>query len=92
MKYLPFLPLAFPDCYVIMGGCPENYEPPPSCLFKRCPPGSYCCFDGCYYTCSLLKYFSVVDPWPNKNIKVKELKYKKKVTYVRKCSSALHVH
>ncbi|KAB7497068.1 hypothetical protein Anas_13828 [Armadillidium nasatum] len=25
------------DCYVIMGGCPMHYKPPPSCVFKTCP-------------------------------------------------------
>ncbi|KAL7641131.1 UNVERIFIED_CONTAM: hypothetical protein RMT77_008269 [Armadillidium vulgare] len=40
------------DCFLFMGPCPKNYKPPPSCLFKKCPPGEYCCFDGCSFKCS----------------------------------------
>ncbi|KAL7641210.1 UNVERIFIED_CONTAM: hypothetical protein RMT77_008348 [Armadillidium vulgare] len=47
------LPNRYPaDCVIFMGPCPKNYKPPPSCLFKRCPSGLYCCYDGCSYKCS----------------------------------------
>ncbi|KAL7641209.1 UNVERIFIED_CONTAM: hypothetical protein RMT77_008347 [Armadillidium vulgare] len=50
----------FPDiCYVIMDGCPnpKYYTPPPSCLLKTCPRGTYCCHDGCSYTCNPIEPF-----------------------------------
>ncbi|RXG57633.1 hypothetical protein Avbf_18013 [Armadillidium vulgare] len=40
------------DCLIFEGPCPGNYKPPPSCLFERCPSGTYCCYDGCSYKCS----------------------------------------
>ncbi|KAB7501219.1 hypothetical protein Anas_12756 [Armadillidium nasatum] len=39
-------------CYPLLEHCPPDYKPPPSCLFKTCPPGEYCCFDGCSHKCS----------------------------------------
>ncbi|KAL7641125.1 UNVERIFIED_CONTAM: hypothetical protein RMT77_008262 [Armadillidium vulgare] len=46
------LPNRYPHCYLLLAHCPPDYEPPPSCLNKTCPRGTYCCFDGCSYTCS----------------------------------------
>ncbi|KAB7505064.1 hypothetical protein Anas_12964 [Armadillidium nasatum] len=49
------------DCHVIMGGCPMHYKPPPSCVFKACRSGTYCCFDGCSYTCNPIRKDDNVD-------------------------------
>ncbi|KAL7641124.1 UNVERIFIED_CONTAM: hypothetical protein RMT77_008261 [Armadillidium vulgare] len=48
-------PIRFPNCYLVMGGCPENYKPPPSCLYTRCPSDFYCCYDGCSNRCSPIR-------------------------------------
>ncbi|KAB7505063.1 hypothetical protein Anas_12963 [Armadillidium nasatum] len=44
--------LLFWNCdHVPRRSCPPNYKPPPSCLLKRCPVGSECCYDGCSLKC-----------------------------------------
>ncbi|KAL7630760.1 UNVERIFIED_CONTAM: hypothetical protein RMT77_019026 [Armadillidium vulgare] len=39
------------DCsQVLLRACPLD-KPYISCLYKRCPPGWKCCYDGCYPKC-----------------------------------------
>ncbi|KAB7498917.1 hypothetical protein Anas_07590 [Armadillidium nasatum] len=55
MKYFLFISLAIPIVPLFRDiFCPPDYKPTPSssCFLKTCPPGTYCCFDGCSHKCS----------------------------------------